>query len=146
MPSATTLLPLQLEGKINHRVSRGGAEIAEKTMKDKIYNRLNQYRILWVFVFFDLPTETKKDRRNYAIFRKRLQKDGFTMMQYSIYTRHCNSRENATVHMKRVKSFLPPKGEVILFTLTDKQFGMLEFFRSAAPAERPPAPQQLELF
>jgi len=115
-------------------------------MKDEYYNRLNQYRILWVFVFFDLPTETKKDRRNYALFRKRLQKDGFTMLQYSIYTRHCNSRENADVHIKRVKSFLPPKGEVILYTLTDKQFGMMEFFRSSEVVERPPTPQQLELF
>ncbi len=110
------------------------------------YNRLNQYRILWVFVFFDLPTETKKDRREYTLFRKRLIKDGFTMLQYSIYVRHCNSRENAEVHIKRVKSFLPEKGEVIIFTLTDKQFGMMEFFRSATEAKRPKTPQQLELF
>ena len=115
-------------------------------MKDDISNRLNQYRILWVFVFYDLPTDTKKDRRNFARFRKNLQKDGFTILQYSIYTRHCNSRENADVHIKRVKSFLPPKGEVILFTLTDKQFGMMEFFRSAETTEKPATPQQLELF
>jgi CRISPR-associated protein Cas2 len=86
------------------------------------FNRLNQYKILWVFVLFDLPTETKKDRKQYAQFRKNLQKDGFSMMQYSIYVRHCNSSENAEVHIKRVKSFLPPKGEVIILTLTDKQF------------------------
>ena len=115
-------------------------------MKDDISNRLNQYRILWVFVFYDLPTDTKKDRRNFSRFRKNLQKDGFTILQYSIYIRHCNSRENADVHIKRVKSFLPPKGEVIIFTLTDKQFGMMEFFRSADPADKPPTPQQLELF
>ena len=77
---------------------------------------------MWVFVFFDLPTETKQDRRNYALFRKALQKDGFAMMQYSIYVRHCSSRENADVHAKRVKSFLAPKGEIIVFTLTDKQY------------------------
>lgn len=108
--------------------------------------RLNQYRIMWVFVFFDLPTDTKKDRRNYARFRKLLMQDGFTMMQYSIYTRHCNSKENAEVHIKRVKSFLPPRGEIIVFTLTDKQFGMMEFFRSAEAVARPDTPQQLELF
>ena len=108
--------------------------------------RLNQYRIMWVFVFFDLPTETKKDRRNATLFRKRLINDGFTMMQFSIYTRHCNSRENANVHVKRVKGFLPPKGEVIIFNLTDRQFEMMEFFRSAKEAERPDTPQQLELF
>jgi CRISPR-associated protein Cas2 len=108
--------------------------------------RLNQYRVLWVFVFFDLPTETKKDRRQATRFRKMLIDDGFSMLQYSIYTRHCNSRENATVHIKRVKLFLPEKGEVIIFTLTDKQFGMMEFFRSAKETEKPDTPQQLELF
>ncbi|HRW86630.1 MAG TPA: CRISPR-associated endonuclease Cas2 [Bacteroidales bacterium] len=107
---------------------------------------LNQYRIMWVFCFFDLPTETKKDRKNYAIFRKSLQKDGFAMLQYSIYVRHCNSRENADVHLKRVKSFLAPAGEIILFTLTDKQYGMMEFFRSRSAVDRPDTPQQLEMF
>lgn len=108
--------------------------------------RLNEYRILWVFVFFDLPTETKKQRKAYALFRKNLLHDGFSMLQYSIYVRHCASRENANVHIKRVKNFLPPEGEVILFTLTDKQFGMMEFFRNHSPQERPGTPQQLELF
>lgn len=109
-------------------------------------DRLNQYRIMWVFVFFDLPTETKKERKDYARFRKNLLKDGFTMLQYSIYTRHCASRENADVHIKRAKNFLPPKGEVIIFTLTDRQFGMMEFFRGPKEKERPKTPQQLELF
>ncbi|PKP21229.1 MAG: CRISPR-associated endonuclease Cas2 [Bacteroidetes bacterium HGW-Bacteroidetes-21] len=108
--------------------------------------RLNQYRIMWVFVFFDLPTETKKDRRDYALFRKSLIRDGFAMMQYSIYTRHCNSRENADVHIKRVKSHLPPKGEVIIFFLTDKQFGMMEIFKGPSLKEKMKIPQQLELF
>lgn len=114
-------------------------------MKNKL-ERLNQYRIMWVFVFFDLPTDTKKDRRNAARFRKLLIQGGFTMVQFSIYSRHCNSRENAEVHMKRVRGILPPLGEVIMFTLTDKQFGMMEFFRAAAEAQRPETPQQLELF
>lgn len=108
--------------------------------------RLNQYRVMWVFVFFDLPTDTKKDRKNYAFFRKQLQKDGFTMLQFSIYVRHCNSRENAEVHVKRVRSFLAPKGEIIIFSLTDKQFGMMEFFRGRSPDVRPGTPQQLEMF
>ena len=115
-------------------------------MTSSSLSRLNQYRILWIFVFFDLPTNTKKDRREHALFRKRLLKDGFTMMQYSIYVRHCSSRENADVHIKRVKSFLAPKGEIIIFTLTDKQFGLMEFFRSEKEVDRPAPPQQLELF
>jgi len=108
--------------------------------------RLNQYRIVWVFVFFDLPTETQIERRHYARFRKMLLKDGFTMLQYSIYIRHSKSIENAQVHIRRVKSFLPPDGEIIVFTLTDKQFGMMEFFHGKSPTGRPGTPQQLELF
>lgn len=101
---------------------------------------------MWVFVFFDLPTETKTDRKNYTRFRKGLKQDGFEMMQFSIYVRHCNSRENAEVHVKRVKSILPPKGEVIVFHLTDKQFGMMEFFKGKKEKPKPDVPQQLELF
>ena len=97
-------------------------------------------------VFFDLPTETKRERREAGLFRKRLIKDGFTMFQYSIYVRHCPSRENADVHIKRVKSILPDTGFVVVFTITDKQFGMMELFNKAKPAERPNTPQQLELF
>lgn len=115
-------------------------------MKVPACNRMNQYRILWVFVFFDLPTETKKHRREYTRFRKSLLKNGFIMMQYSIYMRHTSSSESADVHLKRIRSALPAYGEVILFTLTDKQFGMMEYFRNHLPKKGPDTPQQLELF
>jgi CRISPR-associated protein Cas2 len=59
---------------------------------------------------------------------------------------HSSSRENATVHIHRVRSILPPKGEIIIFTLTDKQFGAMEFFMGQSVADRPDTPQQLELF
>lgn len=101
---------------------------------------------MWVMVFFDLPTETRVERREAALFRKNLIKDGFTMFQFSIYVRCCPSRENAEVHTKRVKSFLPDTGYVVVFSITDKQFGMMELFNKAKPAERQNMPQQLELF
>ena len=79
-------------------------------------SRLTEYRVMWILVFFDLPTETKKDKKRYMDFRKKLQSDGFTMFQFSIYIRHCASSENAEVHLKRVKSFLPEFGKVGLLT------------------------------
>jgi CRISPR-associated protein Cas2 len=112
----------------------------------RFLERLNQYRIMWVFVYFDLPTQTKKDRKAYSVFRKNLLRDGFNMIQYSIYARHCASRENADVHKKRVKKWLPKKGEVVLFEITDKQFGMMEFFSGHEITDAPETPQQLELF
>jgi hypothetical protein len=54
--------------------------------------RLNAYRIMWIMVLFDLPTESKQDKRNYTDFRKKMMKDGFTMFQFSAYLRPC-SRE-----------------------------------------------------
>lgn len=110
------------------------------------FNRINQYRVMWVFVFFDLPTETKKDRRSASLFRKRLVQDGFSMFQFSIYMRHCASRENAQVHIKRVKLNLPPLGHVGILKVTDKQFGMIELFFGEKEVEKPEMPQQLELF
>ncbi len=101
---------------------------------------------MWVFVHFDLPTETKKDRKNYSKFRKFLMEDGFSMIQYSMYARHCSSRENADVHKKRVKNQLPPLGHIIVFEITDAQFGRLEFFHGKKPKEQNNLPKQLELF
>jgi len=101
---------------------------------------------MWVLVFFDLPTETKRDRKIYARFRKDILADGFNMFQFSIYMRHCPSRENAEVHIKRVKSILPAKGHIGIMCITDKQFGMMEIFRGKElVASREPT-QQLELF
>lgn len=109
-------------------------------------DRINEYRVLWVLVFFDLPVVTKKERKIAAKFRKDIMRDGFSMFQFSIYLRHCPSRENADVHIRRVKRILPEAGHVGILTITDKQFGSMELFFSAKPAEPPTVPQQLELF
>jgi len=50
------------------------------------------------------------------------------MMQYSVYIRHCASSENANVHFERIKSALPPDGEVRIIQITDKQFEKMEVF------------------
>lgn len=108
--------------------------------------RLNEYRVMWVFVLYDLPTETKKERKVASDFRKNMMKDGFSMFQFSIYLRHCPSRENAEVHIKRVKQHLPEYGTVCIFTITDKQFGSIEIYQGQKPAVLPSIPQQLSLF
>ena len=109
-------------------------------------NRLNQYKNMWVIVFFDLPVETSSQRKQYARFRKDLMTDGFTMFQYSIYVRPCASQENADVHQKRVFNFLPDEGKVCIMTITDRQFGNIKVFDG--PRKLPPKPQaiQLEIF
>lgn len=97
-------------------------------------------------VYFDLPVLTKKERKAAARFRKDLLQDGFTMFQFSIYVRHCASRENAEVHTKRVRSRVPPHGFVVVMSITDKQFGEIELYRGGKNTPPPDTPQQLELF
>lgn len=107
---------------------------------------LNGYRIMWLFVFFDLPTETKKDKKNASGFRNNLLKDGFSMMQYSVYVRHCASSESADVLEKRIHRLLPPLGKVSVLRITDKQFGNILNFWGRAEVPKEPQPKQLELF
>lgn len=107
---------------------------------------LNAYRIMWIFVFFDLPTETKKDRKAAGYFRKTLLKDGFAMMQYSVYLRHCASSESADVHEKRVKGNLPKSGKVSILRITDKQYGNIMNYWGKEKQITEPSPTQLELF
>lgn len=66
------------------------------------FERFSEYRIMWILVFFDLPTETKKEKKAYTDFRKSLIKDGFTMFQFSIYVRHCASMENVNPAKRKV--------------------------------------------
>ncbi len=108
--------------------------------------RFNAYRIMWVLVFFDLPTNTKKERKEAARFRKELLKDGFTMFQFSIYLRNCPSRENAKVHVKRVKCSLPEHGHIGILEITDKQFGMIEIYHNTKSKSVQQPVQQLQLF
>lgn len=110
------------------------------------FSRYNAYRIMWVLVLFDLPTETKKERNQATKFRKKLLDDGFNMFQFSIYLRHCPSKENAEVHIKRVKRNLPELGKVGILCITDKQFGQMELFFAKKTTNLPLMPQQLELF
>ncbi len=108
--------------------------------------RLNAYHIMWLFVFFDLPVTTKKERKMATGFRKFLLKDGFSMMQFSVYIRHCASKESAEVHIKRVRSFVPEKGQVSILCVTDKQYGKIVNYWGRKDSPMPDAPKQLELF
>jgi CRISPR-associated protein Cas2 len=108
--------------------------------------RLSAYRCMWVLTMFDLPVDTRKARRAYTQFRKMLLKDGFTMMQFSIYARHCASEENTDVHVKRVERNVPPDGEVRVLAVTDKQFERMRIFLGKIRQQPDRPPPQLELF
>ena len=84
------------------------------------------YRYMRVMVFFDLPTLTNENRKNYTRFRKFLLKNGFLMMQESVY---CKLALNATIAnaiVQSVKKNKPPEGLVQLMTVTEKQYAKME--------------------
>ncbi len=87
---------------------------------------LMSYRFMRVIVFFDLPTETAKDRREYARFRKHLVKSGFVMMQESVYTKLALNQNAADEIAKGVKKSKPPAGLVQILSITEKQFSRME--------------------
>lgn len=81
-----------------------------------------KYKIMRMLCMFDLPVDTEKEKRAYRIFRKNLIKEGFVMIQFSIYVRTCPSREYAHRLEKRIRRIAPDKGNVRLLTVTEKQY------------------------
>ncbi len=71
---------------------------------------------------FDLPTGSKAERKTYAEFRKFLIEDGYTMLQFSVYTRILLGRDSAEAHVRRIKANAPAVGAVTVLELTEKQF------------------------
>ena len=104
------------------------------------------WRSMWVIAMFDLPTDTPKERKAYTRFRKELMDDGFTMMQYSVYTRHCASIETAEVHLKRMGEKVPAAGEVRFLSITDNQYGRIRVYVGKKRQGTPQSPSQLQLF
>lgn len=72
---------------------------------------------------FDLPTESKESKKYYTDFRKFLLRDGYDMIQFSVYSRICANLDAVDKHLKRLKHVAPEKGAVRVLTLTNKQYG-----------------------
>lgn len=85
------------------------------------------YRFMRILVFFDLPTDTAVDRRNYRQFRKNLIKNGFIMLQESVYCRMATNQNTAAAITNNIRGNKPPKGLVQVLTVTEKQFSKMEY-------------------
>ena len=83
-------------------------------------------KFMRLIVFFDLPTKTKKDRKVYTLFRKKLMENGFFMLQYSVYCRICKGVQLSKKYIEYVKKVTPSKGNIRILQVTDKQFSSME--------------------
>ena len=82
-------------------------------------------RYMRLFVMFDLPTNTKKERQYASRFRKDLLNDGFMMLQYSVYCRVCKGQESVDLHVQYVAKVVPPKGSIRILSITDAQYARM---------------------
>lgn len=107
---------------------------------------LSGYQIMWVWALFDLPVLTSAERKRATRFRNDLLDLGFEVVQFSVYTKYCASRERAEAVAKLVGGMAPEAGKVDILFFTDKQFEMIRSFRGKAGSEKPEKPAQMSFF
>ncbi|MDX1949617.1 MAG: CRISPR-associated endonuclease Cas2 [Rickettsiales bacterium] len=88
--------------------------------------KIKEERYMRILVFFDLPTETKFDRKCASRFRNYLLNDGYFMVQFSVYCRICKGLDAVDKYITRLKNNLPPRGSVRVLEVTDKQYSRIK--------------------
>ena len=83
-------------------------------------------KFMRILIFFDLPVVTAKERKAATKFRNFLVKDGYHMIQWSVYSRICNGTDSIAMHKSRLNQNLPEKGSIRMLTLTEKQYESIE--------------------
>jgi CRISPR-associated protein Cas2 len=87
---------------------------------------METYEFMRVLVFYDLPIKTRKDKKIYRHFRRRLIRNGYHMIQYSVYSKILNNRDAAKNHIKFIERNAPQKGNVRLMMVTEKQYAYIK--------------------
>jgi CRISPR-associated protein Cas2 len=101
---------------------------------------------MWIFVLFDLPVGTKKERKAATTFRHTLLDLGFEMSQFSVYLKFSAGKEQAEALERRVEAAMPPSGKVHVVQITDKQYENIRTYRGRKREPSPKNPNQLALF
>lgn len=103
-------------------------------------------RYMWIFVLFDLPVSTKEERKAATRFRNFLLKDGYVMIQFSVYVRICNGQERVDKHTIRLQSHVPARGNIRVFQITDKQYNRMKILVGTKKNDEKHKTEQLLLF
>jgi len=102
-------------------------------------------RFMWLFCFFDLPVKAKPERKAATQFRKMLIRDGFNMLQLSVYIRVCKDVDGADKHVARITRAMPRKGSVRTLLVTERQYARMRMLLGEKQAHEKPAGDQLLL-
>lgn len=114
-------------------------------MNDKT-TALSGYRILWILVMFDLPTDTKQSRKAATAFRNFLLDEGFERSQFSVYARFVNGKEAFQTRVDRIERSLPAQGDIQILNFTDRQYRDIVHFSDQGRRSARKNPEQLVLF
>ena len=107
---------------------------------------LSGYRLMWILVMFDLPTDTKLQRKAAGNFRNFLLDDGFERSQFSVYARFVNGKEAFAARVSRIERHLPSSGDIQVLNFTDRQYrDIIQYSDQGRRASRR-NPQQLVMF
>ena len=99
-----------------------------------------------LLVFFDLPTHSKKERKEYTKFRKFLLNDGYDMLQFSVYCRICKGQDTAERYMSHLETHLPPKGNIRAMSVTNTQYERMKILIGIDKKEEKIGKKQLILY
>ncbi|GAW36754.1 CRISPR-associated endoribonuclease Cas2 [Roseovarius sp. A-2] len=101
---------------------------------------------MWILVMFDLPTDTKPQRKAATAFRNFLLDEGFERSQFSVYARFVNGKEAFTARVNRIEHQLPSSGDVQILNFTDRQYRDIVHFSDQGRRKARENPQQLVMF
>ncbi len=107
---------------------------------------LSGYRLMWILVMFDLPTDTKPQRKAASDFRHFLLDEGFERSQFSVYARFVNGKEAFVTRVNRIERNLPDAGDVQILNFTDRQYRDIVHFSDQGRKRARENPQQLVMF
>lgn len=79
-----------------------------------------------VMVFFDLPVVTGENRRAYQAFRKYLLKNGFLMLQESVYCKLALNGTAVKTIVDGIHKNKPEEGLIQILTITEKQYSKMD--------------------
>ncbi|GLT02486.1 hypothetical protein GCM10007897_38980 [Sphingobium jiangsuense] len=108
--------------------------------------QLSGYRLMWIFVMFDLPVTTREQSRAATKFREFLLDEGFEKSQFSVYARFCNGKEQFETYMRRIEANLPDRGDIHILSFTDRQYENIIRFSGQRRRRQRKNPDQLALF
>lgn len=90
---------------------------------------MSVYKYMRIIVMYDVPNNSSEENKEYTKFRKLLIKNGYSMMQFSIYIKCLNVKTKFESEVKKISKFIPSQGNIRVLAITEKQFQDMIFLK-----------------